>query len=362
MDIFVIQMKIIHKSIIKELTLTFLLSLVSLNFILMMEKLIKLSRFLSGVGTSIIDMARLIAYLQPQLLLLTIPMALLLSTLIVYGRLNVDNELVILRVSGMRFSGITMPVAVLGLLCFAFNIAVSFYLGPKSSIQLRNEVADIIRERTPLAIEEGNFNTSFKDITIFVQHKPSDNVIRGVFMYDGRDKNEPKILVAKEGRISTQEGFAIDFLLKDGAIQMAKGENTTEIYFDKYNMILSLESESPARRNAELTPSELIQRIGEPHRRVVVSSYLELYRRFSLPLMCIIIIFFGPPLALIAGKAGKLGGLTVGLTVFTVYYLLLVYGENLARAYRIPPYIGAWGATAVLALFAFFIYRKECSR
>jgi lipopolysaccharide export system permease protein len=355
-------MKIIHKAIIRELTLTFILSLVSLNFILMMEKLIKLSRFLSGVGTSIIDMARLIAYLQPQLLLLTIPMALLLSTLIVYGRLNMDNELVILRISGMNFRGISVPVAVFGLFCFAFNLAVSFYIGPKSSMQLRSEIADIIKERTPLAIEEGNFNTSFKDITIFVKHKPAENLIRGVFMYDGRDKNEPRILVAKEGQIFTREGFAINFLLKDGSIHIAKGENTTEIYFDTYNMVLSLEAESPAKRNAELTPSELIQRIEQSRKHVALSLYLELYRRFSLPLMCIIIIFFGPPLALIAGKAGKLGGLTVGLTVFTVYYLLLVYGENLARASRIPHSIGAWGATVVLALFAFIMYRKESSR
>jgi lipopolysaccharide export system permease protein len=355
-------MKIIHKSIIKELALTFILSLVSLNFILMMEKLIKLSRFLSGVGTSIIDMARLVAYLQPQLLLLTIPMALLLSTLIVYGRLNVDNEMVILRISGMHFSDITRPVALFGLLCFAFNIAVSFYFGPKSGIQLRREIADIIRERTPLAIEEGNFNTSFKDITIFVKHKPAENLIRGVFMYDGRDKNEPKILVAKEGRIFSQEGFAINFLMKEGAIQIAKGENTTEIYFDKYNLVLTLESESPARRNAELTPSELIRKIGKTRKDGELSLYLELYRRFSLPLMCIIIIFFGPPLALIAGKTGKLGGLTVGLAVFTGYYLLLVYGENLARAERIPHYIGAWGATVILGFFAFLIFRKECSR
>ncbi len=106
-------MKIIHRSILKELVLTFILSLASLNFILMMEKLLRLSRFLSGVGTSILDMAKLILFLQPQLFLLTIPMAILLSTLLIYGRLNVDNELVILRMSGMNFRGISVPVALL---------------------------------------------------------------------------------------------------------------------------------------------------------------------------------------------------------------------------------------------------------
>ena len=107
------QMKIIHRSIFKELVLTFLLSLASLNFIIMMEKLIKLSRLLSGVGTSFIDMVRIILLLQPQLFLLTIPMALLLSTLLVYGRLNMDNELIILRTSGMKFRELSTPVVIL---------------------------------------------------------------------------------------------------------------------------------------------------------------------------------------------------------------------------------------------------------
>jgi lipopolysaccharide export system permease protein len=118
-------MKIIHKSILKELVLAFFLSLASLNFILMMEKLLRLSRFLSGVGTSVMDMSKLILYLQPQLFLLTIPMALLLSTLLIYGRLNIDNELVILRMSGMNFKRVSGPVVTLGA-CFLLNIAVSF--------------------------------------------------------------------------------------------------------------------------------------------------------------------------------------------------------------------------------------------
>ena len=90
-------MKILYRSILKELLLTFFVSLASLNFILMMEKLLRLSRFLSGVGTSAADMIKMILLLQPQLFLLTIPMALLLSILLTYGRLNMDNEMVILR-------------------------------------------------------------------------------------------------------------------------------------------------------------------------------------------------------------------------------------------------------------------------
>jgi lipopolysaccharide export system permease protein len=355
-------MKIIHRSILKELSLTFVISLACLNFILMMEKLLRLTRFLSGVGTSMTDMVKLILFIQPQLFLLTIPMSLLLSVLLVYGRLNIDNELVILRSSGMDFAGISRPVFILGFICFLLNIAVSFYIGPRSSIALREHIKNIIRVRTPLAIEEGRFNTYFKNTLIIVREKVSDNELRGIFIYDSKNKQEPRVVMAKEGKIFQQEGLNIDFLLKDGYINMTSGDSMTELFFKKYNLMLRLEAGVPDRKNAELTPPELADKIGKADRHQALSLYLELDRRLSLPFLCIVLIFFGPSLSLLAGKSGKLGGLTLGLAVFTAYYMLLIYGENLVRAGKIPHYIGAWVPTLVLGIFALYMFRRERAR
>jgi lipopolysaccharide export system permease protein len=354
-------MKIIHRSILKELTFTFILTLAFLNLILMMEKLLKLSRFLSGVGASMIDMAKLIFYLQPQLLLLTIPMALLLSVLLTYGRLNLDSELVILRVSGMDFKNISKPVFILGTLCFLLNIAVSLYIGPKSSIWLKNEIKSVITARLPMAIEEGTFNTLFKDIVIMIREKPSQDTFRGIFIYDGRNKNEPKVLMAKDGKIYMSEGLNTSLYLREGYIHIAKGDSTTELFFERYNMLLRLESDIPSRKNTELTPFELIKemRKGSNH---ASSLQLELHRRLSLPLLCIIIIFLGPPLSLMGGKSGRLGGLSLGLGVFTIYYVLLIYGENLVKAGKISHYVGAWTPTIIIGLLGLYLFRRASNK
>jgi lipopolysaccharide export system permease protein len=354
-------MKIIHKSILKELIFTFIISLAFLNFILMMEKLLRVSMFLSGVGASVADIATIILYIQPQLLLLTIPMAFLLSTLLTYGRHSLDNELVILRTSGMDFSGISKPVFILGISCFLLNIAVSFYIGPKSSIGLRDEITRIIKNRTPLAIEEGTFNTSFKDIVIMIRKKPSEDTVRGIFIYDGRNKNEPRIMMAREGKISMSEGFYANLLLKDGFIHIAKGNSTTEIFFERYNLILALEANLPSRKNAEFTPFELLKKINESTSNTLLLQ-LEFDRRITLPFMCIVLIALGPPLSLMTGKSGRLGGLALGLGVFSSYYMLLIYGENLVRAGKIPHYIGALTPALVLGIFAIWFYKKESNK
>jgi lipopolysaccharide export system permease protein len=355
-------MKIIYRSILKELVFTFLLSLTCLNFILMMEKLLKLSRLLSGVGSSVADMIKLILYLQPTLFLLTIPMALLLSTLLVYGRLNLDNELIVLRTSGMTFFGICMPVFMLGLFCFFLNTAISFYIGPKSSMLLREEITQIIKVRTPLAIEEGRFTTTFRDVLILIKEKTPDNVMKDIFIYDSRSKNEPRVLFAKEGQISLQDGMDLNLFLKDGYINMVKGDTTTEMTFSKYNMMLKFEIDSPSRRNTELTPPELLDEIKDADPRYAGALYTEFYRRLTLPFLCIVLVFFGPPLSMVAGKSGRLGGLTLGLAVFTLYYMVLIYIENLVKSGNIPHYSGAFIPTLILAFFAAVAFRQESNR
>ena len=354
-------MKTIHRSILKEITLAFVFTLAFLNLILMMEKLLRLSRFLSGVGASIMDMAKLIFYLQPQLLLFTIPMALLLSTLLIYGRLNLDSELVILRGSGMNFRDISQPVLILGILCFLLNLSVSLFIGPKSGIWLRSEIESVITARLPMAIEEGTFNTSFKDVVIMIKEKPSQETFKGIFIYDGRKKNEPKVMVAKDGEIHTSEGLNTNLLLRDGFVHIAQEDSTTELFFNRYNMALRLESGLPSKKNTELTPFELIEEIKERPQQDS-SLQLELHRRLSLPLLCIILTFLGPPLSLVAGKSGRLGGLSVGLGVFTAYYILLMYGENLVRAAKIPHYVGAWTPTIILGMFSLWVFKRESAK
>jgi lipopolysaccharide export system permease protein len=353
-------MKTLYKSILKELFTSFLLTLAFLNSILMMEKLLRFSRLLSGVGASPLDMAKIILLLQPQLMLLTIPMSLLLATLLVYGRMNMDSEIIIMRASGMHFGKISFPVMVLGMLCFCASISVGFSLGPKSSIKLRETIAQIITLRSTVSVEPGTFNTAFKDIVIMVKEKKSNGTLGTIFIYDSRKAEEPKVLMAKEGKFFIQDGLNIGLYLQNGYVNMIKPSAITEMFFDKYNMVLSIDSDSPSPKKAEYMPMQLLQDAKDSgsHKKAA-AFYLEFYRRLSLPAVCLILIFMGTPLALVAGKSGRLGGLAIGLLVFTVYYMLLIYGENLVMVGTVPPFVGAWSPCVLLALSAFILFKRE---
>lgn len=353
-------MRLIHRSIFKELLLNFFLSLLFLTFTLMMEHLLRLSRLLSGVGASVADITRMIFYLQPQILILTIPMALLLSTLLTYGRMNSDNELIIMRGAGISFRMISLPVAYLGTVCFLAGIVMSFYLSPLGSGLLNAKVSEILTTKASMAIEEGVFNTAFKDTVILVKEKPAPNVLSGIFIVDERKKDEPKLITANEG-IIMPENNALSFSLKNGQIYITKKNTVTEIRFKTYNFKLNLLFDPPVKSNSELTPAELLKRArGDEQRRIPIM--LEFHRRLSMPAICLIIIFLGPALSLLSGKSGKLGGLTIGLFVFAVYYTLLLYGENLSRSGKAPVFAGSWLSFLLLSVFAIIVFERVNKR
>lgn len=356
------MLKILHRTILNELLLSFLLTIAFLNSVLMMEKLLRISRLLSGVGASFFDMTRIMLLLQPQLMLLTIPMSLLLSTLLVYGRMNMDNEVIIMRATGMNFRNISLPVITLGILCFSASVLLSFSVGPMSSIKLRETIAKIITLRSTVSVEEGTFNTSFKNIVIMVKEKKSGDTLGDIFIYDSRDEKEPKILMAKEGKFFIHDGLNIGLYLQNGYINITKSNTTTEMFYDKYNLSLTLEAESPAPKKMEFTPAQLLRdaKHADSHQKKA-AFYLEFHRRLSLPAVCLILIFMGTPLSLIAGKSGRLGGLAIGLLVFTLYYMLLIYGENLVMAEKLPHMIGAWFPCLLLGIIAFFLFKREGS-
>lgn len=355
--------KIIYRSILKELFVTFLVTLAFLNSVLMMEKMLRLSRLLSGVGASLTDILKIILLLQPQLMLLTIPMALLLSTLLVYGRMNHDSETIILRAIGMDFKKISFPVAVVGLCCFLLSIAASFYLAPKGSSRLREEVKTIIAVGSTHAIEEGTFNSSFKNIVILVKAKKPPDRLEDIFIYDSRRKEEPRVLMAREGRLFMQNDMTIGIDLRNGYMNITKDAAMTELFFKRYRFSLNLDYDTGSPRKKEFTPLQLMQKIRQTDDgRDKRSLYLEFNRRLSLPAVCLLLIFLGPPLSLLSGKSGRLGGLAIGLFVFTVYYVLLAYCENLVLAAKIPYYVGAWFPTVLLGAFSLIMFRRESLR
>lgn len=348
-------MKVIYRALTRELLQNIGLSIVFLNAILIIEKLFKLSKIFASVGIDLPNLVVLILFLQPQLLIFTIPMALLLSVLLTYGRTQADNEMTIFMVSGMPYKKAFKPAIYTGLIAFSFTVLMSFYLAPTGVSLVREKILTILAERAPLGLEEGVFNQGFKDVTIFVKEKPDSLHLKEVVIFDER-KNDTKIVIAKEGLIK-KEKDNINLSLLNGKAYFNKGLSLNEVSFKEYIFKLSPNIDPIAKKVSELSLFELISKI-QTEQTKVIDYKLELYKRFALPLLCIVSVFLAPSLCLIVGRTGRIGGVTVGLAIFAVYYILMIYGANLAKAGKVSAEIGSLVPVTFMAFLAFAMYTR----
>ncbi|MFB6229771.1 MAG: LptF/LptG family permease [Salinibacter sp.] len=81
-----------------------------------------------------------------------------------------------------------------------------------------------------------------------------------------------------------------------------------------------------------------------------IRSYkVELYKKFSIALACLVFMFIGAPLGLTLRRSGlaTVGGVALGIFMF--YWITLVQGEKLSERGFFPPWFGMWIANIIMS-------------
>jgi len=357
-------MKTLDRYILKDLALTFGLGLFALNFVIMTERVMRITMVFAQVGASPWDFVRIILYLQPQIAVFTTPLCLLISVLLVYGRMNADSEVVVLRTSGMPLMRLMRPALIMGIAATLLGYSLTFYLAPIGSRYIGALITQVLRERAPYAISEGLFTTNFPDVVIYVRGKPEPGKLSGIFLYDTREPDRPRTLYADRGTVESPDGLNLKLRLLDGQMHLGakKPGDFTTVFFGRYDLSVPIPMRAPVLKHNEHMPMMLhTYAYLQPPGRERQTALIEFHERFMLPLLNLVIAVFGIPLAMMAGKTGKLLGLSLGLVVFATFYAGLAFFEGMARASRVPAFMGPWVPFIAVALFALWTYRREAA-
>src|SRR3989338_9339791 len=130
-------MKILRKYIIKETIIMFLFSIAIFTFTLVVGNIIRLAELVINKGVDARLVGKLFLYLIPFLLSYTIPMSILASALLVFGRLSGDNEIVAIRSSGINIYRLSFPLLVIGLAFSLLSIVLNNDLIPRMHFEYR---------------------------------------------------------------------------------------------------------------------------------------------------------------------------------------------------------------------------------
>jgi lipopolysaccharide export system permease protein len=364
-------MKILDRYIFGELMKVFLISMGAITGVLYLDKFLLMAEMLIRWGVGILDMLRLVIYLAPAYLAVTIPISVLAATVVVFNHFSSTNEWTAMKVGKWSFLRILGPGVVFACTAYFISSAIIFVALPWGNQSYKELIHDLTINHTPIDIKPKVFNRDLNNLTLYVKEKEKDFHFKGIFISNMRKPEVSQIISAEEGfLIKSPDTSKIRFQLKKGTIHEINRSagNYQTVNFDGYDLIMDLPA--PAGMSSyvadrELSPGELIERIKLFQRQGLKATgpAVELSKKFSIPFACLVFALLGIPLGIQSGDFGKSGGLAICLGIVLAYYFCLISSQNLGMLGTINPYLSVWIPNIVALLPALYLTYKmqsEC--
>ena len=259
-------MKILNKYIIKEHIAPFFFALSVIMFILLMNFLVKYIGQIFGKGLSYITIFKLIALNLAWMLALAVPMATLVAVLMAYGRFSADNEITILKSSGISIYKIIRPSLYIGVFLTLVMIYFSDQILPESNHLAKLTFRAIKQKKPTLQLEEHVFYEMQK-YNFLVDHivKPLPDELldlsnmlgpeyrnpdqldrlKNITIFDRSDPRKTITIIADEGyMVYSPQRKALVFTLFDGEfheLDYNKWDEYQRSYFKKQSVNIPVE-------------------------------------------------------------------------------------------------------------------------
>jgi lipopolysaccharide export system permease protein len=360
--------KTLYIYLLREQCTPVLICLAGAVFVLVTGQLLQLMRILFASACRIEDIAQLILFALPRLILYAAPMASLLGVMLAFVRLNGDNELIAFRAAGTGFLGFLPPVLGVLLLITVFSFVNAIWLLPASNRAFEGKLRSLGRTSIPSLLEEGVFISAIPKLVLFfrsVDH--TDYEIKGIFIQDQREPKQQVTIAAQTARIDfPPDSSAIIFKLSDGIITRTASnlKDAQAVAFKHYEFTLPMDEILGAAKKVMQSRGEMS--LAQIYRKVktavgkaaLVWWSLELEQRLAFPAACLFLGLLGPPLGSLFRQRGRMTGVTIGLGIFLAYYVMLSAGRTLGFNDVMSPFLAVWTPNLLCIVLAVYLWAK----
>ncbi|WP_295770866.1 LptF/LptG family permease [uncultured Mucilaginibacter sp.] len=194
-------MKKIHLLILKSFIRPFVVTFFIVMFVLLMLFLFKYIDDLIGKGFQWYIILELMMYASMTNVAMALPLSILLSSIMTYGSLGENYELVAIKSAGISLGRAMYPMMIVVTMLSIGAFLFSDYMLPIANFKYYSLLYDVRQQKTAFLISEGVFNNSFPGYSIRVKKKDADGqTLHDVMMYKKEENSDNlSVLFAKEG-------------------------------------------------------------------------------------------------------------------------------------------------------------------
>ncbi len=214
-------MKKIDRLVLTSFFAPFTVAFAVALFVLIMQFLWLYIDDMAGKGISMLILMEVIGYMSVSIFPMALPIAVLISSVMVMGNFAERYELSSMKSAGVSLLRIMRSLIAASVVIGVFSYVCSDYLSPLANLKFKSRLYDIRKQKPALAIEEGVFNDDFRQFVIRIGKKERDEeTIRDVFIEDQSQLGRLRLneIMADSGQMfTTKDGRFFVMNLFNGA-------------------------------------------------------------------------------------------------------------------------------------------------
>ena len=336
-------------------------TVISLSVGVMFDLIRKIVEF----GLPLFLAIKVIFYSLPSFLVLSFPMAVLLSTLLAYGKLSANSELLALKSLGIKTSRIIAPAIAVSI----FMTGLTFYFND-NLVPSSNKMAESTLRAgigSSFSGEKGKDNIMFSrygsridsstnkptKINTFLTHIFyasffENNIMQEVTVLDFSRQDIQQILKAKNARFDKKNS---SWIFSDGSIvSIDQGGQTTNIKFEKYKYPFvegPLDLARVPKDASEMTLKQALEaeRIYKEtgNLKEVRRIQVRIQEKFTLPCACLVFGLIGSSLGSKSNlRSSKSQGFGLSVILILIYYVMSFVFSSFGVKGLFSPIIATW--------------------
>lgn len=359
--------KILDRYILNELAGSFFFGIMAFTIIFIAgDLLFQAANLIIEKGVSLMVVARLFVYRLPEVILLTVPMSSLLSTLLTFGRLSVNSEIVAIQAAGISFRRVLRPVlgvsAVLAMLSLIGNETIVPFSNRASENLMKYEILQerpsVLKERVFLKDEQ---NGELKRVLYLGKLRPREGLMSDILVQEFDAGKLRRISTAVRGTWRSGEWW-----VEQGEVfEVADAGKVNLLFrFDRQRLLLNLspeQLEKASRRPAEMSSIELLAHINilKAQGANLLPLWVLFHLKLSVPWSAMILAVLGASIGVRTPRRGG-SGIGFGLCIIIVfaYYVVMSFSRALGETGNIPPLVAAWLPNVTFLLLGALFVRK----
>ena len=361
------NMTLLDKYILKQIIEAFLMGVfVFTSIIFASDTFITLIKQISMYGIPFNIALLMIVLNLPAVIVMTIPMGVLLSTVMTLNKLSLDSEITVLRACGIGLNRIAKPIFIFATVMCICSFIINETVVPVASKYSKNLALWSLSQKN---VPEGKENFVFKELNeegslkrLFYVGQCSNKTLHNVTVLDTSNEGTIQVLQANEGK-TTPSGWQFQkgavYTVGDGG----KVLNTTLFENSNVKFGLDLSERLNDDISKEMNFMQLLKfvttklnTLKQEDRNYVV---IDLYDKLALPLTTIALVLVGVPLAITPPRVRYNIGFLFSILIIFAYYLIRALSLSFGEEGTLAPALAAWMPNIILTIAGSLMYYRK---